>query len=230
MTTVDAPETVRYVKSIPNIIIERPELTMWELIVKHKTPPTRIMRFCCTSQKEYGGKGRIKVTGVRWNESVNRKNNNGLVTIIGKPVTTQKLAKEIGAEYELPKNKKKKYSTILNMDNAETRRVVEHCYRTTSTMLNPIIDWTDNDVWEFLHYYSCNSNPLYACGAKRIGCIGCPMQGPKGMIADFEKYPTYKRAYLRAFDRMLIERKKLGLKIGHWQTAEDVMRWWIGEK
>lgn len=62
LTTVDAPETVRYIRTIPNVIIHRPELTMWQLIVKHKMPPTRIARYCCRELKEKGGKGRIKVT------------------------------------------------------------------------------------------------------------------------------------------------------------------------
>lgn len=56
-------------------------------------------------------------------------------------------------------------------------RAIEHCYRTTSVMVNPIVDWTDDDVWEFLHHYGYSANPLYQCGKKRIGCIGCPMQG-----------------------------------------------------
>ena len=46
LTTVDAPETVQYVKSIPEIIVHRPELTMWQLIVKKKMPPTRLVRYC----------------------------------------------------------------------------------------------------------------------------------------------------------------------------------------
>lgn len=47
--------------------------------------------------------------------------------------------------------------------------MVEHCYRTRKTMVNPIVDWTDEDVWEFLTHYGCKSNPLYECGFKRIG-------------------------------------------------------------
>ena len=39
LTTVDAPETVRYIKSIPAIIIDRPPLTMWQLIVKNGCRP-----------------------------------------------------------------------------------------------------------------------------------------------------------------------------------------------
>ena len=65
-TTVDAPETVRYVRSIPGVVIHHPELTMWELIVKNKRPPTFQARYCCSALKEPGGKGRLKVTGVRW--------------------------------------------------------------------------------------------------------------------------------------------------------------------
>ena len=42
LTTVDAPETVQYVKSIPNVMIDYPKISMWRLIVKKMMPPTRI--------------------------------------------------------------------------------------------------------------------------------------------------------------------------------------------
>lgn len=48
-TTVDAPETVYYVRSIPGVIISKPEITMWDLIVKRRMPPTRIVRYCSVS-------------------------------------------------------------------------------------------------------------------------------------------------------------------------------------
>lgn len=101
LTTVDAPETVRYVKSIPEVIIDRPKLTMWELIVKKGMPPTRLMRYCCSELKEKGGRGRVKITGVRWAESKNRADNSDVVKIIGSPKTTQKIGEELNADFTL---------------------------------------------------------------------------------------------------------------------------------
>ncbi len=225
-TTVDAPETVYYVRSIPNVIISKPEKSMWQLIPKKLIPPTRLARYCCEELKERGGKGRVRITGVRWAESKNRAENAGLVKIIGKPVSTQKTAAELGADYFVTKQS----GLVMNDDNDEARRVVEQCYRTTSTMINPIVEWTDSEVWEFLHHYSCESNPLYQCGKRRVGCIGCPMQGGKRMKSEFARYPKYRLNYVRAFDRMLQIRSQKGLSNRvNWYTGEDVMRWWVGD-
>lgn len=87
-TTVDAPETVYFVREekkkfeqmgIP-YEISRPKETMWELIVRHGTPPTRKIRYCCEELKENTGIGEKLVTGVRKAESVNREKNQGIVT------------------------------------------------------------------------------------------------------------------------------------------------------
>lgn len=227
LTTVDAPETVQYIKSISDIIIDKARYkdgthkTMWNLIPYKKAVPTRFLRYCCSELKEQGGKGRLKITGVRADESAKRKANAGMIKVIGKPKTMQKKAEEMQLEYEV----KNKNGLVLNYDNSDTRRFVEHCYRTTSTMVNPIIDWTENDVWDFLNYYGCKSNPLYECGFKRIGCIGCPMAGKK-RIKEFELYPKYYNMYLRAFEKMLKARKESGLK-EIWNSAEEVMQWWL---
>lgn len=45
LTTVDAPETVQYIKSIPNVMIDYPKISMWRLIVKKMIPPTRTIRY-----------------------------------------------------------------------------------------------------------------------------------------------------------------------------------------
>lgn len=229
LTSVDAPETVRYVKSIPNVIIDIPHdkngnrVTMWSLIVKHGFPPTRIMRYCCSELKEQGGKSRMKITGVRAAESVNRAKKAGIIKIIGKPKTVQKVAESFGADYKISDAG----GLVMNMDNDENRRLVEHCYRTTVTMLNPILDWTDADVWEFLNHYNCKSNPLYYCGQNRIGCIGCPIQSSKGQINDFNRYPKYKELYIRAFDRMLKAHSNKECYYS-WKNGFDVFDWWTG--
>ena len=80
LTTVDAPETVRYVRCKPDVQIEYPKFSMWQLIVKHKTPPTRKFRYCCEILKEYSGVGKKIITGVRKAESRKRAENQGIVT------------------------------------------------------------------------------------------------------------------------------------------------------
>lgn len=227
LTTADAPETVYYVKSIPNVIIDKPEISMWRLIEKKMVPPTRLVRYCCAELKERGGKGKVKITGVRKKESARRAKQGGLVKIIGKPATVEKKAVELGAEV----GKTNGGGLILNMDNDPSRRLVEHCYRTTSTMVNPIIEWSDTDVWDFLKAHGCKSNPLYECGLKRVGCIGCPMAG-KNRYAEFERWPKYRAMYVAAFDRMLEARRRAGKKERpntQWFDGESVMRWWLGE-
>ncbi len=151
LTTVDAPETVQYVRSQPDVRISRSydrdgkPVTMWNLIVRKGTPPLRTSRYCCSELKEPGGTGKIVVTGVRWAESTRRKQSADVVKFIGKPKGTQKIAEELGADYRTTRQG----GIVLNDDNDINRRMVEHCYRTRKTMVNPIVDWTDEDVWNF---------------------------------------------------------------------------------
>ena len=139
------------------------------------------------------------VTGVRWAESLNRRNTHGVANVQGKPKTTRKLADDMGAEYKLNKHGE----VIMNDDNDANRRMVEQCYRTQKTMVNPIVDWTDEDVWGFLNENGIPHCSLYDEGHKRLGCIGCPLAGTREMLRDFERYPKYKENYIRAFQRMI---------------------------
>ena len=223
-TTVDAPETVRYIRSIPNVQIAYPEKSMWDLIIEKGMPPTRIVRYCCAELKEKGGKGRVKITGVRKEESYNRAQNADLVNIIGKEKTMEKAAIEQNVAYK----KSPKGGIVLSTDNTESRRFVEYCYRTTSTTIHPIFDWTTEDVWSFLKYYGCESNPLYQMGFCRVGCVGCPLGGSKSMKREFALYPKYKELYIRAFDRMIKHREERGLPTA-WKSGEECFTWWIGD-
>ena len=222
LTTVDAPETIYYIRSIGGVIINSPEMSMWKLIEHHQYPPTRLTRYCCRKLKEAGGDGRLKVTGVRKNESVRRKKKSGLVQVIGKPKKTEKLAVQMDLEYDKPT----KESLVMNLDNDDSRRFVEQCYRTRKTLINPIVDWTEDDVWEFLHHYGCKSNPLYEDGYDRIGCIGCPMAALRKREREFERWPKYKENYIKAFDRMIKAREASG-KETTWKSGEEVFEVWM---
>ena len=75
LTTVDPPELVQFIKrEYPEAWEnrERPKLSMWELIVKKRLPPTRRMRYCCQYLKEGNGIGNFVLTGIRHAESLRR--------------------------------------------------------------------------------------------------------------------------------------------------------------
>lgn len=217
VTSCDPPELIRFGrKHYPDVIWDRQyyddgvprhyfkdgrpkPITMWSLIADRTLPPTRKVRYCCAHLKEPGGGGRIVVTGVRWAESNNRKQTHGVVGFQGKPKSTIKMADEMGAKYRLNKHGE----VIMNDDNDENRRMVESCYRTRKTMVNPIVDWTEDDVWWFLNKYNIPHCELYDQGFTRLGCIGCPLSGSRNMIRDFERWPKYRELYIRAFQHMI---------------------------
>jgi len=74
-TTVDYPVLVKFIKEVhPDVIIDRPPKSMFQLIPEKLMPPTRLVRYCCEKLKEQGGIGRIVMTGIRSEESTRRKN------------------------------------------------------------------------------------------------------------------------------------------------------------
>lgn len=210
VTGLEPPKLVRFIKDyhsdvewdIPRYKDGRRK-TMWSLIPEKLMPPTMIVRYCCQELKERGGYGRFVVTGVRWSESTRRKNNRHLVE-------------------EMTKSGKQVFST----DNDEDAPMFKFCQQNHKRVLNPIVDWTDAEVWEFIHEYNVPYCCLYDEGRKRLGCIGCPMGNNK---EELEQYPKYRNLYLLAFERMLEVRKARGIATD-WETAEEVMAWWTDAK
>lgn len=220
-TTADAPETVYFVRdefkrleamgikcTLNKPVYKGAPTSMWSLIPQKLMPPTRLVRYCCSVLKEQGGAGRFISTGVRWDESTSRKANRGIY---------EKIASE------------KTQRIILNNDNDDRRMLFENCRLKAKRVVNPIIDWTDDDVWGFIQDAKIPLNPLYGEGFCRVGCVGCPMAGKK-REKEFARWPKYKDMYISAFDRMLEERKRRGKMQGSWRmgtTGLDVFNWWM---
>lgn len=219
-TTADAPETVYFIREQfrqmegrgINCAIEKPRYkgkptSMWSLIPQKMMPPTRLVRYCCAVLKENTGRDRFIATGVRWAESTRRKNSRGVMELMHKDP-----AKRI----------------ILMGDNDEKRQLFETCNLKSKMTVNPIVDWSDDDVWDYTHSEHLPVNPLYCEGHKRVGCIGCPMAGG-GRQHEFMRWPKYEELYVAAFERMLEARRAKG-KPCDWQTGRDVFRWWMEDK
>jgi phosphoadenosine phosphosulfate reductase len=177
---------------------------MWNGIVT-KGLPLRDQRWCCERLKEFGGHDRYCITGVRWAESSKRANSRDVHEIPGKIIQEH---------------------IIFNDDNDMKRRLMEMCLQRRRFVLNPIIDWLDSDVWEFLNERNVPVNPLYTQGWKRIGCIGCPMSSHGR--EELEQFPKYKAAYFRAAKRHIEHRQDAGLpekKV--FATPETYFDWWL---
>lgn len=73
ITTVEPPELMKFIRDhYPNVINDHPPRSMFQLIIKNKIPPLRFVRYCCAELKERGGHGRVKITGIRSEESPRR--------------------------------------------------------------------------------------------------------------------------------------------------------------
>lgn len=160
----------------------------------------------------------MTVTGVRWAESVARNKQQGIITALD----VKEIEKE-SLEWQATKNK----GMILKNDNADKRQIYEVCQVAREALVNPIIDWTDAEVWEFIRAENIPYCGLYDEGFHRLGCIGCPMARQHGRERQFARWPKYKNLYLLAFQKMIEERKERGLKTKGWYDAEDVYRWWM---
>lgn len=76
----------------------------------------------------------------------------------------------------------------------------------------PIINWTNEDVARFVEEYSIQCHPLYYTNGvfdvnKRLGCVGCPLTTRKQRIQEFKENPLMLRAWIKADEFFLKERK-----------------------
>lgn len=67
----------------------------------------------------------------------------------------------------------------------------------------PILEWTDEDVAQFIAERGIKCHPLYYDQQgnfhveRRLGCIGCPLQSNRGVL-DFKQYPKLFKQLIRA--------------------------------
>jgi phosphoadenosine phosphosulfate reductase len=102
------------------------------------------------------------------------------------------------------------------------RKMNEVCYNDpTRRFLHVIIDWSGDDVWEFIRTNNIEYCKLYDEGWKRLGCVMCPFSNIK---LGAEKYPKIAEAYRRAINRAFQQKRKIDSRF---KDADDMFNWWI---
>ena len=124
--------------------------------------------------------------------------------------------------------KEKSVLTLTGVRKAESpkrrnRSRVETCLAFKGvTFFHPILDWTDEQLWNVIDDNHIPYCELYDEGFSRIGCVGCPLTSSKNIIREFRRWPNFEKAYLWAFERMLE-----GRQFDKWKTKYDVMDWYV---
>lgn len=115
--------------------------------------------------------------------------------------------------------------------NRKRRKIFEHCFTggyksKDKTFMNPIIDWKDDEVWEFIKERQLAYCKLYDEGWKRIGCLFCPMVYRKRRLAQADRYPRYVKRFIKAFEQFYSRGWE---STKRWNSGEEMFWWWLND-
>lgn len=200
LTSIDPPEVIRFVKrEYPDVELVKPKKSIFQAAVDNQILPTMRVRWCCAEYKETAGAGKVTLIGIRKAESTRRAKRNEV------EIDSRKFSGDLEGleEYRKTRNiekrgRKPKGNREVTIVNADGERVLGCIRGKESLLISPIIDWTDDEVWEFLDALGVSHCSLYDEGWHRIGCIGCPMSSHKQKMIENKRYPHVKRGWIKA--------------------------------
>lgn len=205
ITTVDAPQTNRHVNRVFERLREKginaykkmpsykgKPINMFSLIAQKGIPPTRLVRYCCGVFKEGTEKNKVVALGVRAAESKKRQNRDIFSTSVGKLANSKHFGlSHVQEVFEEAKEQDEVWDCVI-VSTARKRKTI---------LVNPIYDWSDAEVWEYIHENNIAYNELYDMGYSRVGCILCPLANKREKQRDILTFPAYKERYIKAFEK-----------------------------
>lgn len=231
LTTADPPDNVYYIRGVFARLREEgidcriniPKRSLWKIMRETLVIPSRIMRVCCSELKERKTPDApYIVTGVRWAESAGRRAKSGIAMVHN----------SYSPRYTRGEGQAAASAGLLTTDDASSRRLFEQCQMRGVRVLNPIIDWSDGDVWSYLSSRGIEGNPLYKEGWTRIGCVGCPLAGRRARELAFARYPKLYKAWADSIAYVIERRKEMGnpmcLQGKEVDSVDDVLGAWVG--
>lgn len=113
--------------------------------------------------------------------------------------------------------------------NRSKRKLFEVCFKDPSKRyVNPLLYWNDSDIWDFINKQNLPYCSLYDEGFERLGCLFCPYAKQSAREREYNKYPIYRKQFIKAFEELYKNRKAEGKKsVDRWESGEDMFNWWL---
>jgi len=111
-------------------------------------------------------------------------------------------------------------------------KVLEHPYADDTRIkgkrhIYPIMHWTDDDVWDYIHERKLPYPEHYDRGFDRLGCVGCPLANKTQRIKEYKLYPRYVYATIKAIKKNIDAGGNLS-KV--FNDPYEAFYWWISEQ
>lgn len=96
-------------------------------------------------------------------------------------------------------------------------RIIDEGKIGLQVLLNPIVDWTDFDVWLWIMLNHVSINTAYYSGLDRVGCAFCPDAGIWSNMIGEQLFPDYYHSW---FDLLVETAEQAGMEApGEWVSS-----------
>lgn len=108
-------------------------------------------------------------------------------------------------------------------------RLTRVCNKTGEQAIQPIFDWTDKDIWDYINSNNLPYCKLYDEGWNRIGCMCCPFASKEEKLNSMDKWPTFFKAIRKGvrirWNTYWIPKESPVAE--RFNSADDLFEWWI---
>ena len=81
-----------------------------------------------------------------------------------------------------------------------------------AVQINPILEWTEVDIWNYIKHYELPYHPLYDIGYTRLGCWLCPFQNKGDFKRLKDKFPNLYETLITSLTENVKKFGKVGVR------------------